>query len=156
MKLEFKDYDVQQASEKYFLPDYEEPTENKIAIFTKDRATSTGHIHWMENINQFKDFMLNIWFPVLTEKRDSEYYNFMERVKKILEDDRTGYKTIMELTESSILFDAKIVWIGTINELIHSDEWIPSNMRDHFNEEQPITDENRQEFIDFLRDFVWG
>ncbi len=155
MKLEFKDYTMKQAAEKYFLPEYEEPAEHKIAVFTVDKPTNTGHIHWMENMNQLKDFILNLWFPVLTEDRNEQYYRQMERIKKELEE-ADDYKTIMEITESNPFDDATVEWIGSLDELIRSDDWIPSQMRDHFNEDQPITEENKQEFIDFLRDYVWG
>jgi len=155
MKLEFKDYTIKQAAEKYYREEYTEPTERKVAVFTLDKPTHTGDIKWVQDIDHLKDFILNLWFPVLTEDRSDEYYKHMERIKKELEK-ADSYEEIMKITESNPFDDAKIEWIGTFDELIQSDEWIPSRMRDHFNEDQPITDENRQEFIDFLRDYVWG
>lgn len=78
----------------------------------------------------------------------------MERIKKELEE-AGDYKTIMKITESNPFDDATTIeWIGTFDELIRSDDWIPSQMRDHFNEDQPITEVNKKEFIDFLRDYV--
>lgn len=155
MKLEFKDYTIKQAAEKYFQSEYTEPTEIKIGVFTLDKPSHTGDIKWVQDMGQLKDFVLNLWFPVLTEDRNEEYYRHMERIKKELEE-ADSYDAIIKITESNPFDDATIEWIGTIEELIHGEGWIPSRMRDDFNEEQPITDENRHEFIDFLRDYVWG
>jgi len=110
----------------------------------------------MKDMNQLKDFVLNIWFPVLTENRDEEYYRHMKEIKKVLEDDMACYETIMELTENNPFDEDAIIWIGSIERLIHHDSHFAEKVRDHFNEGQPITEENRHEFIEFLEDYIWA
>jgi len=155
MKLIFKDYTAQQAAEKYFQHEHTEPAEGKFGMFTHDKPTHTADIKWVQDIDQMKDFILNLWFPVLTEVRNEQYYRHMERIKMELEK-ADSFNDIMKITESNPFDDATVEWIGSLDELIRSDDWIPERMRDHFNEDQPITAENKQEFIVFLRDYVWG
>ena len=49
-----------------------------------------------------------------------------------------------------------IKWIGNIDELIKDKGWFAEQVREHFNEDQPIDTENRDEFINFLKDYFWG
>jgi len=156
MELNFRDYTVKQAANQFFNNDYLVPAENKIGVFTAAKSNMTGEFRWLKNMDQLKDFMLNIWFPVLTEDRDAEYYRHMKEIKKVLEDDMTSYETIMELTENNPFAEDCIIWIGSIERLIHHESHFASQVRDHFNEDRPITEKNRHEFIEFLEDYMWA
>jgi hypothetical protein len=154
-KTYFKDNTFDQAAKEYHDSEYLVPTEDKIGIFTADDV-GAGDFRWIKDTDELKYFILNIWIPTLTEYRDKQYYQFIEKVKEQLEKNELTLSEIQELLNNSPYPDTEIKWMGTINMLIKDEGFFAEQVKDHFNENKPLDDSNRSDFIAFLKDYVWA
>lgn len=155
MKTYFKDNTFDEAVKEYNDFEYLVPTEHKIGIFTADDV-GAGDFRWVNDTNELKYFILNICIPTLTEDRDDEYYQFAEKVKEQLEKNELALSEIQDLLNDSPYSDTEIKWMGTINMLIKDEGFFAEQVKDHFNENKPINDSNRSDFIAFLKNYVWA
>jgi len=156
MKLEFKDNTFDQAAKDYYNNDYLVPAENKIGVFTATDFNGTGDFRWLKDMDELSDFILNVLIPTFTEDRDSEYYRYIEKVKAQLEKNELTLSEMQNFLNDSPYPDTEIKWIGTINMLIKDEGFFAEQVKDHFNENKPINDSNRSDFIAFLKNYVWA
>jgi len=156
MRLEFKDYTFEEAIKEFNKKDYAQPSENKIGVFTASDFNGTGEFRWLKDFEEVKYFMLNIWFSTLTDERDEAYYKYMLDVKEKLNFISNDNIKIIEIANDNPFDETEIKWIGTIDELIKDKSFFADQVKDHFNENQPINSENKSEFIDFLTNYVWA
>jgi len=156
MKIEFKDNTFDQAAKDYYNNDYLVPAENKIGVFTATDFNGTGDFRWLKDMDELSDFILNVLIPTFTEDRDSEYYRYIEKVKAQLEKNELTLSEMQNFLNDSPYPDTEIKWIGTINMLIKDEGFFAEQVKDHFNENKPINDSNRSDFIAFLKNYVWA
>ncbi len=156
MKLKFKDNSFNQAAKEYYLNDYRVPAENKIGVFTATDFNGTGDFRWLKDSADLYYFILNSWIPTITEDRDDEYYRYVQKVKAQLEKNALTLGEMQSLLNDSPYPGTEIKWMGTVDMLIKDEGFFAVQVKDHFNENKPIDDSNKEAFIDFLKTYFWA
>lgn len=154
MDLQFKHLTFDEALAQYNTKELLIPTPEKTGIFTNSPYNGTGDFRWLKNQDQLYDFLLNAWLPTQYEEQDDNYYMVMAQTRKLLEETKGDMASTKAIVEDLPFVEDTIEWVGKPADLLQCPSLFASQLRTQFNGDDPITDEEWDDFLEFLKMYV--